>query len=203
MRIQHPTLKQFHRIHQNQTGLVLGCGPSIQQLENQDSSLLSIGVNYGSRWYVPNYQVIVDRINSAELSHWMRRYIIEECTASYLFAPYPVPNMHPTWVPIRVCALHQMDIQQIFKRQALFVYYTSTLTALALALYMGFTRIGILGFDLYNHPILEPYAHSINQMCYRILDYARERGIELTNLSPASLITAFPTWELKDFLACT
>jgi hypothetical protein len=76
---------------------------------------------------------------------------------------------------------------------------TSATVATAIALYMGFKSVGIIGVDLIKHKTCHNMG-MIDQSFGKLCNFARENGQELVNLSDKSKLTTVPKWNLDEFI---
>lgn len=70
--------------------------------------------------------------------------------------------------------------------------------ALALAVFMGAKRIGLIGVDFVNHPNFNYRIDEVQEQYQRFYDTYRDHA-EMFNLSPVSALKAFPKMTVEDF----
>ena len=199
------SLQAFKGKHKDRACLVCGTGPSLSILKTEDNPFAIIGVNAISRYVKPKYLVISDRIgwqNKLNYSEEIQRNIdaiISENKAEYTFSKWSYPNSPSEWVKTEFYGIDCISAAEIIRTGKIFSSYTSTISAIGLACWMGFRFIGLLGFDLAGHPVMQHRVREINSSCQRIMDYAKETGRDILNLSADSLVEPFPKVTFKEF----
>ena len=186
-------------------------GPSSNELIASHDYTLGVttfGVNDFERLFFPTtYTVIADRIRidhdyGEELNKAVKS--MTNSSSEFVFTSYPLRDKDGNGLAESKEVIYQSEdvynygIDELFQRNSIPKCNTSTINAIGLAMYMGFQQIGVIGFDLYNHPIARNVS-MIDGGCKRLNDYAKQNGIEIINLSPRSMITAFEHLSLDQF----
>lgn len=192
---------QFKNIHSGAC-LILALGKSIDSLKKDIADkYICIGINDIYRYgFTPKYMVLLDYLKRYSDYGNLQKKI--ECIANskseYCFTQFPFDFEYAKNIKIPIENLSNHNANDIMNRGNLFAYHTSTITAISLAIYMGFKQIGIIGFDLLDHA-MEKDSSTINKYCEKINEYCRTIGVEILNLSKDSLITAFNTVTIQQF----
>lgn len=187
-------LIDYRNIHDG-TCLILATGESLNTLPFAlVEKYPTVGVNnIQAHGYIPDYLVVIDRLDPLN----KRAMGILQSKADVIFSKEPLPFANPKQVNFKTIALNVMPIEKIYARNSLFCMTTATTVALSLAMYMGFKRIGIIGFDAIDHPI-EIHLNLLNACLDSVQYYANRNGIEIYNVSNNSNITAFKYLEVKE-----
>lgn len=196
------SLSNFKNKYQGQACLVSGLGPTIEQVtKSHRKNMKTIGVNFCQKWFVPDYLFISERLDingtyegsgkeNAEI-------IIKTNKAPITFSRYLYPSksdhVHYNF------SSKGGGIAKAIESNKVDCHYTATTGAIYMALYMGFTRIGIIGFDIIGHTECETWFDEIDKTCKAYQAYAYEKGIEIVNLSEVSPLTAFQKYTLEEY----
>jgi hypothetical protein len=198
------TFSSFQGVHRGESIIVCGCGESLNDFAHPER-FITIGVNDVGRRFQPNYLLVVDPKGRIKED---RFHYVETSQAEYLFTQHEnlgVP--HPNIVKFGLYKKEGPDFSDPNSMHYTTLPLPSTYFALCLAVHMGARRIGLIGMDFTdNHffgktgkPLLAPYLAPINEQFLRLSYALQELGIEVFNLSPKSLITAFPKMPLAEF----
>lgn len=200
-------IEQFKGLYQNKPAVVCGTGPSVSDFLPycKDRGLVTIGVNsIGQHWFHPEHLVIIDRFYQPESDAVYpedQKSKIAAMVANqslYTFYPYEGIFLFSQFIKFRMCGGRPLDYAHTHDQ--LWYYYTTTITGISLAVYMGCPQIGVIGLDCSkNHPTYGVLA-GIEQTLKSILNYTRSCGIEIVNLSPISLVEALPKMDLARFI---
>lgn len=181
--------------------IVMGTGPSIGAVLNRPKidRFTTIGVNDISRYYMPTYLVVTDNfIDSNEYNVKINRIRATSATAVFDHQRRSWPNIaHTIYYDFE--ALHTHDPAAIFTRDHIPASQTTTEIAIGIAVYLGFQRIGVIGFDLFGHPC-EKHADKINQDMAKLAVYAESNNQFIYNLSQDTLVDAFPTLLIDEYI---
>lgn len=192
---------QFKNIHSGAC-LILALGKSIDSLKKDIAEqYICIGINDIYRYkFTPKYMVLLDYLKRYSDYGNLQKKI--ECIAhsksEYCFTQFPFDFAYTRNIKIPIENLSKHNANDIMNRNHLFSYHTSTITAISLAIYMGFKQIGVIGFDLIGHAMAND-SDNINEYCQKINEYSRTVGVEILNLSKDSLITAFNKVSIQQF----
>jgi methyltransferase family protein len=195
-----PTLHRYRNAHAGGTIVVCGCGTSLSTLD-RPSRFVTIGVNDVGRLFQPDYLVV---LNPRQQFRGDRFKYVAESKARALFTHLDLGIEHPNIVRFRLGRRAGTDVDD-----SITLPYTrnSPYVAMALAMYMGAKRIGVVGVDFTDdhffgntgrHPLARELP-VIDQEYKRLYAACRARGIEVFNLSETSRLTAFPKLSLRDF----
>jgi hypothetical protein len=193
-------LRSVRGKHQGKACLVVGTGPSAWEVPIPAQGY-SIGVNGVGAFFLPMYLLVSDYLDTTG-QHGERAQAICSTPCECAFTPTQQQFDQAETVRYSMLPLHRMDPSTILAHDALWSSMTSTETAIGLAVYMGFTSIGVIGWDLKDHPC-EEHLDRINRDMAVVALYGEQAGIKLWNVSPQSLITAFPYLDFFQFLECT
>ncbi len=196
------TLSGYAGRHAGAAMLVCGCGVSLRDLP-AEPGCLSIGVNDVGRHFDPDYLVVVNPPQDIPPD---RLRAILDTRARAVFTQYA--DLQPHHAPRVGITLGRYGGTDVTNPAVLHYTQNSPYVALCLAIQMGATRIGLIGVDFTEghffgptgaHP-LSPRLRQIDAEYARLRDAARERGVEIVNLSTVSRLTAFPRVSLASFL---
>lgn len=194
------TLRAFRNYHAGETLLVCGCGASLSQVVAPER-FVSIGVNDVGRLFHPDYLVV---LNPRHQFAGDRFRHVEESRARAIFSQLSLGIRHPNVIHIRLGRRGGSD-----DADPDVLHYTrnSPYLALNLAMYMGASRIGLIGVDFTEHHFfsrtgIHPLARELDQInreYAQLADAGRRRGIEIVNLSAESRLTVFPKMSPERF----
>ena len=196
----------FKGLHDGNCCWVCGTGPSLWDLiEGEKYKLFtSIGVNAIGMYFTPDYLVVVDRVqimnnwdNRPELKE--RAQYIHNSNADFVFSKFNNDYLLSQWIPIRLEPLVDYDPEYALNQNKMFSQSTATVTAISLAIYMGFNQIGVIGFDLVRHQ-LENHRDNLNEACEKIVSFCHKKGVEILNVSSQSLIDTLPKCSVEQFI---
>ncbi|MFZ0304742.1 MAG: glycosyltransferase [Terracidiphilus sp.] len=195
------SLRAFQGFHSGETILVCGCGSSLAQLIAPERTI-TIGVNDVGRLFDPDYLVVVNPRTQFSAGRFA---YVEKSRAKAIFTQLELGIKHPNLVRFR---LGQRAGTEFANPDVLPFTRNSPYPALCLAIHMGARRIGVIGVDFTpNHFFANTGRHALSSEVshidreYRQLyESCRRMGIEVFNLSPESLLTAFPKIMQEEFL---
>jgi len=195
------TLRDYRDVHAGATLLVCGCGRSLNALP-ADYAGITIGVNDVGRRLDPTYLVV---LNPRSQFQGERFRHVAESRARALFTQLELGIAHPGIVRFRLGERGGTDLAS---DTTLPYTRNSTYVALCLAIYMGATKIGLIGVDFTDDHFfaatgthrLSREIETINQEFAALAGMASERGVSIVNLSAESRVTAFEKRPLRDFL---
>lgn len=165
---QNKQLKKFKNLHQGQDCIILGAGPSLNEIPHDFLSKMTvIGTNLSFKYHKPDYWVVID----AQYS-WMNegRELCRDnnipAFINWLWAPQIPETFYPNEIslhPYQITTDQSPDNKQlrtnltktfnnpvqIEKRGFTSVNSVVPEGAIPLALYMGFKRIFLAGVDFY------------------------------------------------------
>ena len=198
------SLRAFKGIHSGETILVCGCGSSLAQVIAPERTI-TIGVNDVGRLFDPDYLVVVNPRTQFSAGRFA---YIEHSRAKAIFTQLDLGIKHPNVVRIR---LGQRAGTEFANPDVLPFTRNSPYPALCLAIHMGARRIGTIGVDFTpNHFFGDTGRHALSSEVSQIdreylhlYESCRRMGIEVFNLSPESLLTAFPKITQEEFLRPT
>jgi ADP-heptose:LPS heptosyltransferase/glycosyltransferase involved in cell wall biosynthesis/SAM-dependent methyltransferase len=196
------TLPGFGNRHVNETMLICGCGPSLNELSTEPDCI-TIGVNDVGRRFDPDYLVVVNPRSQFPPDRFRA---IAESRARAVFSQYA--DIQPKHAPLVHIALGTYGGTDFADPNVLHFTQNSPYVALCLAIHMGATRIGLIGVDFTNDHFfgatgVHPLAGRLRQIeaeYARLRDACKARGIEVFNLSSVSRLSAFPRMPLVEFL---
>jgi len=195
------SLRGFQGLHSGATILVCGCGSSLAQVIAPERTI-TIGVNDVGRLFDPDYLVVLNPRSqfSAGRFAW-----VENSRAKAVFTQLELGIRHPNVVRFRLGRRAGADFAD---PDVLPYTRNSPYLALCLAIHMKARRIGLLGVDFTanhffggtgRHPLSAEVSH-IDREYLHLYQSCRRMGIEVFNLSPDSLLTAFPKITQEEFL---
>jgi len=195
------SLRTFQGFHSGETILVCGCGSSLAQVVAPERTI-TIGVNDVGRLFDPDYLVVVNPRTQFSAGRFA---YVEKSRAKAIFTQLDLGIKHPNVVRFRLGKRAGTDFAN---PDVLPFTRNSPYPALCLAIHMGARRIGIIGVDFTpNHFFANTGRHALSAEVsqidreYRQLsESCRPKGIEVFNLSPDSLLTAFPKITQEEFL---
>lgn len=195
------SLRAFKGFHSGETILVCGCGSSLAQVIAPERTI-TIGVNDVGRLFDPDYLVVVNPRTQFSAGRFA---YVEKSRARVIFTQLDLGTKHPNVVRFR---LGQRAGTDFANPDVLPFTRNSPYPALCLAIHMGARRIGVIGVDFTpNHffastgrHVLSAEVSQIDREYLRLYESCRRMGIEVFNLSPESLLTAFPKITQEEFL---
>lgn len=192
---------------QTGTCVVMGCGPSVLNLQPFLDKCFTIGVNDIGDFCDPDMLVLLDEkqvftdTRYETIINTRPKMIASQfkCWDKYITAPH---NFFQLVIGSRGFNKFDEDLS----RGRIPVATTSTYVATILAYYMGFKRIGMIGVDFtQNHYNNNDGVHKLNRRLQEVIDsytglYSKlkENGVEFWNLSVESVIPV-PKMDLKEF----
>ncbi len=187
------TLAAFQGRHGGESIVVCGCGPSLNDLA-EPQRFVTIGVNDVGRLFDPSYLVVVNPRTQFKGDRF--RYV-EQSNAQALFTQLDLGTVRP---PVVRFKLGRYGATDDGGAQVLHYAQNSPYVAVCLAALMGARRIGLIGVDLTDHHFfaatgrhsLAGRLREIDAQYGRLALALQQRGIELVNLSSASLIASLP-----------
>lgn len=191
--------EDFRGIHDGETFVVCGCGSSLSSFIRPER-FRTIGVNDVGRLFQPDYLVVVNRPHQFSGDRYR---FVEESGARAIFTQLKLDLPRQHVVPFR---LGQRGGVEVSDPGALPYTRNSPYVAMALAMYMGARRIGVIGVDFTDHhffgatgrhPLTRELAR-IDGEYRRLYEECCRRGIEVFNLSGESRLTAFPKLSLEE-----
>lgn len=194
--------EEFRNRHAGESILVCGCGSSLNDLHEAEH-YTTIGVNDIGRKFHPDYLVVLNGRHQFSPDRFQH---IAESQAQALFTHLQLGIDHPNIVRFQLGQRGGVDITDDprlpFTRNSPYV-------AVALAIYMGAKRIGLIGVDFTQHHFFaQTGQHSLSGELSRIQrEYAQlaeasaKLGVEIVNLSTQSAIDTLPRQRLDEFAA--
>ena len=188
-------LIHFRNIHAGKSIYVCGLGQSIEGFK--PGHAITIGVNDICRYFTPQYLVCVNSHTAFTPERWDW---IERAGSAYIFTDRNLMTYNPNVIKFRLGAYAGVEYTDY---DSLPYTDNSPYIALALAVFMGAKRIGLIGVDFINHPKLGQSIGEINAQYQRFYDTysANHEPVEIFNLSPVSALTCFPKITVGEF-AC-
>jgi Glycosyl transferase family 2/Glycosyl transferases group 1 len=195
------TVGMFRNRHRGETVIVCGCGASLNALP-VPAGCLTIGTNDVGRLFDPDYLVVVNP--PAQFTGDRYRYV-EQSRARFVFSQLDLPLEHAPLVKFRLGRFGAAGFEE---PDLLHYTQNSPYVAVSLALFMGASRIGLIGVDFTDHHFfaatgshpLSGRLDQINREYARLRDAAAALGAELVNLSAESRITSLPRVSADVFL---
>lgn len=191
---------EYKNAHKNETIIVCGCGHSLKTLEHPERTI-TIGVNDVGRQFTPDYLVVLNPKNQFKGDRF--KYV-ENSTSKALFTQLNLKTKHNNTVKFKLGKRGGTSFDDLI---ALPYTRNSPYVALCLAIHMGAKQIGLIGVDFtQDHFFSKTGKHSlsaslksIDQEYLKLFKAARERGVDIVNLSDESKVTAFPKKSFNDF----
>lgn len=191
---------EYKNAHKNETIIVCGCGHSLKTLEHPERTI-TIGVNDVGRQFTPDYLVVLNPKNQFKGDRF--KYV-ENSTSKALFTQLNLKTEHKNTVKFKLGKRGGTNFDD-----SISLPYTrnSPYVALCLAIHMGASRIGLIGVDFtQDHFFSKTGKHSlsaslksIDQEYRKLFKAAKERGVDIVNLSNESKVTAFPKESFEEF----
>jgi len=184
-------LIDFRNIHAGKAIYVCGLGPSIEGFD--PGWEISIGVNDICRYFCPQYLICVNSHTSFTSERWQ---YIERAGSAYIFTDRNLKVFNPNIVKFRLglyAGVEWTDYDSLPYTE------NSPYLALALAVFMGAKRIGLIGVDFVDHPNFDSQRTNEAQAQYQRFYDAYKDSVEMFNLSPVSALTAFPKITVEEF----
>jgi hypothetical protein len=203
-------ISEFKNLHRNKSCLICGTGPSLSDLNKTilftlgKQKVFLIGVNDIAKYLVPDYHVLVDNIGLKCKKENIDKHIrILQTNAKYMFSYYDLEFVNTKRIAYIYNGFNSIDdIKHLHEKNRMFARKNSIIVAISLAIFMGFKKIGIIGFDLRRHPHYTQKT-AISDACKIIDNYCFDNEINIYNLSEQSLVTGFQYLSLSDFIVFT
>jgi len=175
-------LKDFRDSAPCKTCIVCGTVPSIKQIKSYHiDQCYVIGVNTIGDYLTPDACIMLDRtdISDSLPDEINKKHVrmITDNPARYVFNKRPIECRHSKVIRFSTYMITMGGIDKMFVNDALFAFNTTTITAIALAMYMGFEKIGVVGFDVGGHAI-ERNLDGLNHACQLATDYCHMKQFE-------------------------
>ena len=198
------TFDEFKNYHLNESIVVCGLGQSLRSLR-LPCPTTTIGVNDIGRLFHPTYLL---NVNNRTQYKGDRFSYIENTQAKYLFTHTPGENKGVKIPIIKFEIAPKGGGVEIVKNR-LPHFRNSPFVGVALAGFMGASKIGLIGVDFTeghfwvqdgNHRLICEL-DSINEKFGELAEHlCRSQGTRVYNLSPTSRITSIPRMSLDNFL---
>lgn len=193
------TFADFKNKHANESIVVCGLGESVTLFKPDKN--LTIGVNDIGRLFQPTYLLSV---NNRSQYNGDRFSYIENSQAQALFTHLPNEQGNCKIPIVEFQITRDVGSVEIVNDE-LPHYRNSPYVAVALAAYMGATRIGLIGVDFTdNHFWVKDGPHrlmrefeQINAQYGKLAAHLSGQGIEVFNLSPISRLTSISKLKLE------
>jgi hypothetical protein len=208
-------LKEYRNIHRGDVCIVAGMGPSLPDIQDfYDDDIKIIGCNDANRICALDYQVIAENIMKPRgYDHPLTAQKVNaiiETDCPIIFTRHDIPFKTAKVCEIEINSLEMDSIGAMFRKGILFGTKKIGMVGIALAMYMGFSVIGVIGHDLKGRRYIEdaPFDtlriqrhHVDNENRYAAIvnRYAEKKRTYICNLSTVSLITAFPRLTPREF----
>jgi len=184
-------LIDFRNVHSREAIYVCGLGPSIGVFKPDHE--ITIGVNDICRHFTPQYLICVNSHTCFTPERWEH---IKRAGSAYIFTDRNLQTVNPNIVKFnlgRYAGVEWTDYDSL--------PYTdnSPYLALALAVYMGASRIGLIGVDFVNHPNFDQQRMNDVQLQYQRFYDTYKDHVEMFNLSLISALKAFPKITVEEF----
>lgn len=185
----------------------MGCGPSVTSLQPYVDKCFTIGVNDIGDFCDPDMLVILDYKNVFTSKRYETiintrpKMLVSQVTQW----DKDIASPHH-FFQLRLGSRKISDFDSDLKAGKVPISITSPYVAIAVAYYMGFTEIGLIGVDFtQNHYNNNDGVHKLNRRleevntAYKnIYTKLQEHGVSIWNLSKESVIE-IPKMDLKDF----
>lgn len=195
-------LSDVKDFYAGETCVVCGLGKSLDDFMPYCKHFKTIGVNnIAENYFHPTILIVIDNFLAGLQKYWEHKIkSIFETNSLFVFdhqmgRDFPYCHYH---VKFDFLPISHYGLDKIFKMEKLGASVTITEIALTLALWLGFQRIGVIGFDLIDHPAVE-HAIPINEDISRIYDWGIEHDRQMWNLSTKSLIFPLPYLSIDMF----
>lgn len=218
----YPMLSMFKNLHKGDHCFVCGLGTSLNLLDESNLDVYrywTISMNDICRKFHPTYHVMVDSHTPEKISRrrdkndFMVRYeYIQKTKAMYYFMPISHSYDFPPDRTVRIRYRSISRVENIKFGDIPYLFYRTTMTvAIHLALYMGFSKLGILGLDFTPdyfyaktgaHEIIQKNKGDIIGQLNKVFSELNNMAIcnnqEIINLNPNSLIKSFKFGEISE-----
>lgn len=217
-----PDARNFHNKHQGETGLIVCNGPSLNDLPlDLLKAYPSIGCNSLVEWeaFTPSYWVAVDdRVRREYGDLVAERYAdvpkliahpnLEQWTGDNFYWWLHRPG--PLWEE-----KERISIPPTWLTEPGITWYCCPHAMLQIALFMGFTRLLVVGMD-HSHNRKEHawgvdegmrgpsesrgWWNHVESGHEKLMIALRRQGVEITNISPGSCERVFPRGDWRDWI---
>jgi hypothetical protein len=191
----------MRNIHQGETAIICGIGPSLTALPDQDAlrakGITTIGVNDVFKHRPVDYLFMIDQ---PVVFKAPRIDTIVASTPRYWFMGTVA---HASWNhERRQRKLHELSpVMNVDTGLLPGKRLTTPSLACGLALFLGFKRIGLIGVDIVGHKTLVKHVDAINVIFSEVLSAAWLAKAGLVNMSPMNALPILPQMTIPDFLA--
>jgi hypothetical protein len=183
-------LSDFRNIHKDEWCYVCGSGVSIKDFKPIWGHKI-IGINDITQYVKPDYLIMADTMNYTDKNaDKIERILGTDCEYAFsIDTRMAFDYAKLIGYDTRHWSHHEID--KIFGQGFLFSCVSTSEAAVALALYMGFSFIGMIGIDYVGYGY-DSQLKEVNECYQNAFDYGREHNQFIYNLSQDSLITAIP-----------
>lgn len=207
-------MKYFRNKHKGEKAVICALGDSLNLFKPKKKRNYTIfGVNDINEYLIPDYQVISENIYLGKYpdnpAYEGKSQAILNTTAKTVFSVYDCAFTNVVPIKLDLISLKDDDIDNILDSGKNFAFRKVPTAAISLAITMGFTRIGIIGMDITGDRAINNHSNALgmagdrlsifNAYCHKIMEWCKYNGVRLYNLSPVSVITAFPKMDMKRF----
>jgi len=181
--------------------LICATGPSIEKIDINKIDCLTIGINDIGKLFYPDFLVVSDVLPISEDGRHFHKVKRMLDTGSRLAFTYSKENVFnkSDMIYYSISPIKTVELEKSFDHHILPASVTTTEIGISLAIYLGFSYIGIIGFDMIGHDN-ETQVDYINEDLDKLNDYAIDHGNQIFNLSKSSLIVSFDYMKFNDFL---
>ncbi|MCG9022853.1 DUF115 domain-containing protein [Laribacter hongkongensis] len=230
--------KIFKDIHKNDRCFILGTGPSLNLLSQDERQKLSAEILFGVNSYyrsdiasalVPTYYALLDERYRQDLSRFFAEVVTRFVDAPPIFiadyrAQKIIENLNLEKPQVYIYAKkYPTDMVSDEISKNIYVTMNVVSNCILVASYMGFKEIYLLGCDynafcsvgglghcyddkkdpdviLYDLAFFLKYYWITTEFHYLIAQFAKRKGIRVVNLTPGSLLDAYPRASVSSVL---
>src|SRR4030042_840521 len=141
----------YRNIHTGDAVIVCGLGSSLNDLPNEwIKKYDTIGVNDINAKFMPTYQVLSEGLDESQWGQYLDKIrCIKETRCKTVFSMQAVEFKYTKPIKFELIGLDKCEsIEEIYESGKNFAFKKITTAAISLAIWMGYSWIGIIGFDL-------------------------------------------------------
>jgi len=197
-KIQFQTMKGTF---QGETIIACGTGPSIESFDRHDD-FLTVGSNAVPKYFKPTWLTFIDSPKAIPEDRWKwikhyKGHVFHQEKRRAI--PEVLAEQDIWWEYLTLHPIRRIHKDARIFGDFLYSSYHSGFAAMAIACWLGATKVGLIGMDMTEGHPLHRRIDIHNRELGWFRDVAEAHGIQIFNLSRESNLTAVPFAKLKEF----
>lgn len=223
LKYYNPKLELFHNIHCGKSCFIVATGPSLREADLKvlaDNQAICFGVNrifnVDANFWKPQYYIFADR---AGMEQYWEQIMSYEVDKKFLGDSYwKETDYQGDIYTMHTVTEHSFNVLPKFSERIenkVYAYGTVTYVAIQLAMYMGFSKIILLGVDcnyvkgstsnyFFQEHSEDHSCHNENHMitAYKVAkEYAETKGVKILNATRGGMLEVFERINFDDIFA--